>query len=119
MRKKVAKGKIWMLALLATALIFLVAGTIKIVEADYLMASTSLITTLAFSLIALRIKKEKINFEQPNDGLKIFLPIGFTFTIIGGLGFLSLGVWGFGLSLVVIGLLFSPKKNDTIEENAG
>lgn len=110
-----------MIALAATALVFLVIGIVKIIEMDYLMATTSLITSLVFSLIALNFFKGKINFNQPNDGLNFFLPIGFAFTIIGGSGFINAGVWGFGLTLVIVGLLFSPKKNETIEEkeNAG
>lgn len=121
MKTKINKEKIWMIALTATAMIFLVIGIVKIIETDYLMASTSIITTLAFLWIALRFSKGKISFEQSNDGLNIFLPIGFVFTIIGGSGYMNAGVWGFGLTLVIVGLLFSPKKNEGIEEkeNAG
>jgi hypothetical protein len=119
MKKKADKKKIWMVVLATAALVFLVLGVVKFTESNYLMAGTSLITTLSFSWIVLRIKKGKINFDTANDGLNIFLPVGFAFTIIGGSGFLGLGVWGFGLSLVVVGLLFSPKKNDALKENAG
>ena len=120
MKKKINKEKIWMIALSATAVIFIVVSIAKFIEVDYLMASISLITSLAFSWIALKFYKGKINFNQPNDGLNIFLPVGFAFTVIGGSGFINAGVWGFGLTLVIVGLLFSPKKDGTIEEeNAG
>jgi O-antigen/teichoic acid export membrane protein len=121
MKKKLNKERIWLIALVVAALFFLVMGIVKIVEAAYLTAGTSLITTLVFSWIALKIIKGKINFEQPNDGLSLFLPVGFMFTVIGGSGYLNAGVWGFGLTLFVIGLLFSPKHTDAIEkeENAG
>jgi len=120
MKKKINKERIWMIALSATALIFFVIGIVKIIGMDYMMASTSLISSLAFSWIAIRFYRGKINFNQPNDGLNIFLPIGFAFTIIGGSGFINAGVWGFGFTLIIVGLLFSPKKNETIEEkNAG
>ena len=110
-----------MIALSATALIFLVVGVVHLIEVDYLMAGTSLITTLAFSWIAIKIYKGKIIFSQPNDGLNIFLPVGFAFTVLGGSGFINAGVWGFGLTLVLVGLLFSPNKNEVIkeQENAG
>jgi uncharacterized membrane protein YfcA len=121
MKKKINKERIWKIALSLAALVFLVIAVVKIIEADYLMVATSLITSFVFLWIALKIVKGKINFEQPNDGLSIFLPIGFMFTVIGGSGYLSTGVWGFGLTLFLIGLLFSPKHTDAIEkkENAG
>ena len=120
MKKKINKEKIWMIALSASAVIFLIFSIAKFIGVDYLMASISLITSLAFSWIALKFYKGKINFDKSNDGLNIFLPVGFAFTIIGGSGFINAGVWGFGLTLVIVGLLFSPKKDETIEEeNAG
>ena len=121
MKKKINKEKIWLIALSASALIFLVIGIVKIVEENYLMVFTSLITSLAFSWIAIKISRGKINFNKPNDGLDFFLPIGFAFTIIGGSGFINAGVWGFGLTIIIVGLLFSPKKNEITEEqeNAG
>lgn len=121
MGRKGNKGKIWVIALTATALFFIVLGIVKIVETNYLMVGTSLITSFVFLWVALKIYNGKINFEQPTDGLTVFFPIGFVFTIIGGIGFLNTGVWGFGLTLLLVGLLFGPKHDETIKkrENAG
>ncbi len=116
MKKKVNKERVWMIILAITALIFLVIGVVKIVEKDYLMATTSLITTLAFLLTTISILKGKLKFNNPNDGLKIFFPVGFVFTVAGGSGYLNAGIWGFGLTLFIVGLMFSPKNDEALEE---
>ncbi len=104
-----------------SAMIFLVIGIVKIIEEDYLTVATSLISTLVFVLTALKIFRGKINFNQTNEGLKIFFPIGFVFSIAGGSGYMNAGVWGFGLTLMLVGMLFSPKQEERIKEgdNAG
>ncbi len=112
MKTKINKENAWMYVLGAMALFYLVMGILKIIDLDYLRATMSLVTTLVFSLTAMKIAKGKIKFDQPNDGLKIFFPIGFVFSVIGASGFLNAGVWGFGLTLVLVGLLFSPKPKE-------
>jgi len=121
MKKKLNKEKIWMIVLIAAAIVFLVVGVVKIAEANYLMVGTSLISTIVFLWIGMKFYYRKLNFDRPNDGLNTFLPIGFAFTIVGGSGFINAGIWGFGLTLMLIALLFSPKQDETLEEeqNAG
>lgn len=122
MERKVNKNKFWKLVLFVAALAFLVIGIVKIVNGhDYLLASTSLINSLIFMLLVWRISREKINFDVPNDGLKIFFPIGFVFAIAGSSGYLSAGIWGFGITLIVVGLVFSPQEGEEFKEekNAG
>lgn len=108
--------------MLIAALAFIVVSTVKMLDGqNYLQLSTSLLNSLAFILLAWGIYKAKINFNEPNDGLNVFFPIGFVFAIAGSSGYLNSGIWGFGITLIIVGLFFSPKEKEELKEdqNAG
>ncbi|MCF6170189.1 MAG: hypothetical protein L3J66_04330 [Bacteroidales bacterium] len=117
MKRKINKKNAWMYVLSAMALFYMIMGVLKIADTDYLRAAISLVTTIVFAFTAINIAKGKIKFDQPNDGLKFFFPIGFVFSVVGAWGVMSAGVWGFGITLFLIGMFFSPKKEEELKEN--
>ncbi len=101
--------------------LFTAIGFQKVIfEREHLAGIISLITALVFFFVMLNLSKGKIRFTVRNDGLNIFFPVGFAYMVIGGSGFLSLGIWALGLTLFIVGLLFRPKSQEVFEkENAG
>ena len=105
-----------MLILGVTAVLFIVIGLQKIIlEREYLTGIINLVTALIFLLVMLNLSNGKIRFSIFNDGLYIFFPVGFVYMVIGSSGFLTLGIWGLGLTLFIVGLLFRPKSNEVFE----